>query len=188
MDLSTLANLSEIVGAAIVIAGFAFGFAQLQQYRLQRRAAAAIGLADQVGSDHLDRGGAFQNAQLARALRLVLSLPSNVDASELRERGSEYEDAAMLVSLTVESVGLMVHRRMVSLEMVWELMGGVLLRAWDRLEGWTEVIRQEQASEKFNEWMQWLAEQLERRYASLELEPVYRRYASWLPRQQDRVA
>lgn len=177
MDLNTLANLAEILGAIIVVGGFAFGFAQLQQYRLQRRAAAAIELAR-----------SFQNAQLARALRLVLSLPANVDAAALRARGSEYKDAAMLVSLTVESVGMMVHRRMVSLEMVWELMGGVLLGAWGRLEHWTHQIREEHGSDKFNEWMQWLADQLQRHYGADQLEPVYRRYASWLPRGRGRVA
>ena len=121
---------------------------QLQQYRLQRRARSAIEVARSL-----------QDAEFARALRIVLSLPCGLDAEGLRERGTEYEDAAMLVSLTVEAIGLMVHRPMVSLHMVWELMGGVLLGAWVRLQGWTEDIRKEQGRDKFNEWMQWLADQ-----------------------------
>ncbi len=92
----------------------------------------------------------------------------------------------MLVSLTFESVGLMVHRHMVSLELVWEFMGGALLGSWERLEDWTHEIRDESGDEKFNEWMQWLVEQGYRRYGRSE--PAYRRHADWLPKGRDRVA
>ena len=171
MDLSTAANLAEVIGALLVVGGIGFAVIQLQQLRLQRRANAAIEVAR-----------SFQDAEFARALRVVLSLPCDLDAKGLRKMGEDYEDAAMLVSLTVESVGLMVHRRMVSLHMVWELMGGVLLGAWCRLEGWTRDTRTQTGRDKFNEWMQWLADQLERHRARGDAEPVYQRYANWLPR------
>ena len=80
----------------------------------------------------------------------------------------------MLVSLTLESVGIMVHRRVVSLEMVWELMGGLVLGAWERLEGWVEAMRAEQGREKFDEWLQWLVERLRQREALEEL-PAWKR-------------
>lgn len=60
----------------------------------------------------------------------------------------------MLVSFTVESLALMVHRRMVSLELVWELMGGTLLAAWEQLRGWSYDYREKQGHRKFNEWNQ----------------------------------
>ena len=122
---------------------------------------------------------------MARALRLLLRLPPGLDAAEIRERGSKYEDAAMLVSLTFESIALMVHRRMVSLGLVWEFMGGALLGSWERLDDWTHEIRDESGNEKFGEWMQWLVEQCHRRYGTDE--PAYRRYAAWRPREDDRV-
>jgi hypothetical protein len=174
VDLATLANLAEVIGAIVVVGGLGFGMIQLQQYRLQRRARSAIEVARSL-----------QDAEFARALRLVLSLPCGLDAKGLRERGTDYEDAAMLVSLTVEAVGLMVQRRLVSLPMVWELMGGVLLGAWVRLRGWTADVRTEQGRDKFNEWMQWLAEQMERYQASGAPEPAFQRYADWQPRSRD---
>ena len=175
MDLESLGNLAEVVGALIVVVGFWFGFLQLQQYRIQRRATAAIELARSI-----------QNPPMARALRLLFTLPPGLDASQLRERGSKYEDAAMLVCLTFESIALMAHRRMISLDLVWEFMGGALLGTWERLEDWTQQIRDESGNEKFNEWMQWLVEQCYRRYGTEE--PAYRRHATWLPRDGDRVA
>lgn len=171
MDLTTMANLAEVIGAVVVVGGIAFGVIQLQQLRLQRRTHAALEVAR-----------TFQDAEFARALRMVLSLPCDLDEKGLRKMGKDYEDAAMLVSLTVESVGLMVHRRMVSLHMVWELMGGVLLGAWCRLEGWTRETRTQTGRDKFNEWMQWLAEQLERQKVGREAQPVFERYANWVPR------
>lgn len=175
MNLESLGNLAEIIGVLVVIAGFVFGFLQLQQYSIQRRANAAIELARSL-----------QSPPMARALRLVFTLPPGLDGAELKERGSQYEDAAMLISLTFESVGLMAHRHMVSLELVWEFMGGALLGSWDRIEDWTHDIRDRSGDEKFNEWMQWLVEQCRRRY--VREDPAHRRYANWLPRSGDRVA
>ena len=178
MNLTALANVAEIIGAVIVIGGLAFGVIQLQQYRLQRRARAAIEVAR-----------SFQDAEFSRALRLVLSLPRDLGADEVRELGGKYEDAAMLVSLTVEAIGLMVFRRMVSLQLVWELMGGVLLNSWDRLGRWTRDTRREQGGEKFNEWMQWLAVQLERHKATCDPEPAYLKFDKWNPRgSEDRAS
>lgn len=45
MELNTLANLAEIVGAIIVIGGLWFAVVQLLHYRQQRRDLAAIELA-----------------------------------------------------------------------------------------------------------------------------------------------
>jgi hypothetical protein len=69
------------------------------------------------------------------------AVPTGLTADELRAKGSQFEDAAMLVSLTLESVGIMIHRRIVSIDMVWELMGGVILETWDRIELWVRDIR-----------------------------------------------
>jgi len=89
--------------------------------------------------------------------------------------------AAMLISLTLESVGVMVHQRMVSVDMVWELMGGVILSTWDKLDVWVEDIRREQEREKFDEWIQWLVAQLKRHERDMGAEPAYIRYKDWRP-------
>ena len=169
MDLNTLANLAEVTGAVIVIGGFVFAFVQLAHFRRQRHDVAAIQLAS-----------SFENPEFARALRLVLSLPDGVSTAQLNAMDPEYEDAAMLVSLTLESVGIMVHRRIVSLEMVWELMGGVVLTAWEKLHVWAGEHRTAQGREKFDEWMQWLCDQM--RQHMVETEPAYSRHRDWKPK------
>jgi hypothetical protein len=170
VPLDTLANLAEVFGALIVVAGLAFAFVELAQYRRQRRETAALELAR-----------SFQTPEFAHALRVVLGLPDGLGAADLRRHGPEAEDAAMLVSLTLESVGIMVHRRIVPAEMVWELMGGVLLTAWNKLEGWVRDVRAEQGQEKFDEWIEWLATHLRRHFLDRGLPPAHVRYDEWAP-------
>ena len=168
MDLNTAANLAEILGAIVVVGGLAFAIIQLAHFRAQRRDRAALELARSV-----------QNPEFAHALRLILSLPTGVSAEELRAKGSQYEDAAMLVSLTLESVGIMIHRRIVSIDMVWELMGGVVLETWDRIELWVRDIRRAHEREKFDEWIEWLVHQLNDNFDGKGLQPAHERYADW---------
>ena len=170
MDLNTLANLAEIIGVVTIVGGLWFAVFELMNARRQRRDIATIELAR-----------VFDNPEFARALLLVLSLPSGIGAEELRKRESQYEEAAMLVSLTLESVGILVHQRMVTLDLVWELMGGTILITWEKLESWAKEIRREQKREKFDEWIQWLVVQLRRHEKILGVEPAYLRFEDWRP-------
>ena len=168
MELSTLASLAEVFGALVVVGSIAFAVVQLAHFRRQRSDMAAVELAR-----------SFQTPEFTHAIRVVLSLPDGATAEQVQS-DPRYEDAAMLVSLTLESVGIMVHRRMVSIEMVWELMGGMVLAAWRKMQGWAQYQREQQGGDKFDEWIQWLCEQLES--LSDENEPAYRKYRDWRPR------
>ncbi len=172
MELSTIANLAEVIGAVIVIGGFGFAYIQLQHFRRQRHDMAALELAR-----------SFENPEFTRAMRLVLSLPDGITTARLQQMDPEYEDAAMLVSLTLESIGIMVHRRITSLEMVWELMGGVVLMAWEKLRVWAGEHRKDQEAAKFNEWVEWLCDQM--RMHMVESQPAYVKYRDWQPKSLD---
>ncbi len=169
MDLDTISNIAEIVSAAIVLGGVGFAFSELGHMRQQRRDRAAIELSR-----------SFQTPEFARALRLVLSLPDGVTRAQLANMDSKYEDAAMLVSLTLESVGIMVHRRITTIDMVWELMGGVVLQAWGKLHAWADELREDQGRPKFDEWIQWLCDQMERHQGAEE--PAFVKHRDWKPR------
>lgn len=170
MELNTLANLAEIIGAIIVIGGLWFAVVQLFHYRQQRRDMAAIELTR-----------SFQSPAFAQAFRLIMSLPDGISAKNLREREPDYENAAIQVSFTLESVAIMVHRRLVDLDTVWELMGGVLLAVWGKLRCWVGDVRTEQEHEKFDEWIQWLTDQMDRHKAEKGAEPAYKLYREWEP-------
>ena len=105
MDLSTLANL---VNAFAVTAGVIFAAAQISYYRQRRQREAMLELVR-----------SFQSPAFTSALRRVLSLPDGADTQKIREvLGPDGEDAVYLVSLTWESLGVLVFRREVTLDLV----------------------------------------------------------------------
>jgi len=169
-DLSTLANFAEIFGAVVVLGGLAFGMIQLSDFRQQHRETAAIELLR-----------SFQNPEFSRSLRAVLALPKGVCKSELVEPRAGEQDAIMVVVLTFESVGLMVFRGIVPLEMVNQLLGGVCVESWARLSQYMQDSRAESGRKTMSEWFQWLAEHLEEHHARYGRPPAYEQHREWHP-------
>jgi hypothetical protein len=167
-DLDQLANLAEIFGALTVIVGAGFALIQLREYRRQRRENAAAELMR-----------SFQSPELARAIRLIRELPDACPAAELRRRGTELEEAAIIVSTTYEAIGLLVFRRVTPFPIVLELTGGLAVLMWRKLERWTSEVRLENAQPSWAEWFQWLAERLREHQGDKQRQPAYLRYASW---------
>jgi hypothetical protein len=169
-DLHTLANLAEIVSGATVIGGAGFALVQLRQYRTQRRDNAAVELVR-----------SFYNPEFARAVRLIRPLPDGCAAADLRAKGPEYEEAAILVSFAFETMGLLVFRGVTPFSIVEELTGGLALLMWRKLQAWQREVRIESSQESWAEWFQWLADQLEIQARSKGAKPAYEAFSSWRP-------
>jgi hypothetical protein len=167
-DLNTLANLAEVFGAAIVVGGLGFAVVQLQHYRQQRRETAAIELLR-----------SFQNPEFSRSLRAVLTLPRDLCMGDMAERSAAEQDAIMVVVLTFESIGVMVFRGIVPLEMVNELLGGVCVESWTRLNRYMEDSRAASRRKTMGEWFQWLAERLEEHHTRYGRPPAYEQHRDW---------
>jgi len=170
-DLATLANLAEIFGTLTILGGFIFAILQIREFRAQRRQAVSVELLR-----------SFQGPDFGHAVNLVRELPDAISAEELRAKGAEHERAAILITTTFETVGLVAFREMASFELVRELMGGIALVMWRKLEAWQWTVRDEQMQPSWGEWFQWLCEQLERDSHEAESLPAYERFASWKPR------
>lgn len=167
-ELSTLADIAEIIGAIFVIGGIIFAVIQVRQFRRQRLEMAAFELV-----------GSFRNSEFTRALTFVLSLPNGIPANELRARAPDAETLAMVASTTLESVGLMVYRRILPIALVDELIGGTVVTLWAKLGGWVAALRQEENRTDTHEWFEWLAERLNERAASTNPESVVAKRARW---------
>jgi hypothetical protein len=170
MTLGDAANVAELVGGIVVVGGLAFAVVQIAQLRRQRRELAAIELAR-----------SFSNPAFARALRRVLELQPGLTADELENLDDDIVDSMMLLSLTFESVGIMVHRRIVDVDIVWELMGGVVLTAWERLRPWAMRQREVSGREKFDEWLQWLDAMLVEYGETHKPDPAFHSHKNWRP-------
>jgi hypothetical protein len=167
-DLTTLANLAEIFGAVVVVGGLAFAVVQLHNYRQQRRETAAIELLR-----------SFHNPEFSRALRIVLDIPVGARKKDLGEFSADQENAIMVVMLTFESIGLMVFRNIVPLNMVDDLLGGVCVECWGRLNNYIQDRRIESGRDALSEWFQWLAERLQEVQARHGCVPAYELYRRW---------
>ncbi len=169
-DLTTLANLAEILGAIIVIGGVAFAVIQIRLFRRQRLEAAAI---EVIRS--------WQSPEFTRAFTIIQRLPDGISAAKLRAHSPDCESMAMIIGNTFESFGVMVYRRIVPLALVDELLGGATVVLWGKLKGWVEQLRKEQSRETVYEWFQWLAERLQEQASFNTLEGAHVKHRDWTP-------
>src|SRR5437763_821350 len=170
MDISTIANL---INAIAVTAGVIFAAAQIRQYRQRRERDAMLELVR-----------SFQSPAFTAALRRVLSLPDGADSAKIREvLGPDGEDAVYLVSLTWESLGVLVYRREVTLDLVDDFFSGPLVISWQKLKVYSEEWRRTLNRETGNEWFHWLAERMLEREKTSPPIPAYVAQCHWqIPR------
>lgn len=169
MTLDTAAALAQVVAAIVVVVGLFLGIGQLRQLQSQRRDTAAVELIRSL-----------QDADITNAMRLILSLPNGISAADLRARGKEYEDAADLLSVRLEMIGVLVYRDAISYAVMDDLGGPMTVALWKRLENWTQAARIERNHPVWLEWFQWLAEQFMKRNKDVT-SPAYERYRNWNP-------
>jgi hypothetical protein len=166
VDISTFAN---VVNAIAVTAGLIFAAAQIRYYRQRRRRDSMLELVR-----------SFQSPAFTSALRRVLSLPDNADSQKIREvLGPDGEDAVYLVSLTWESIGVLVFRRELELDLVEDFFSGPILLSWHKLKVYSEEWRRVLNRETGNEWFHWLAERILEREKTLAPVPAYTAYRDW---------
>ena len=145
-DLEKIAALAEIVGVVTIVSGLIFGVFQLRAHRAQQRSAVATSLAK-----------TFYNTEFARAALLLHQLPDGAGADELRAKGPEFEDAAVVICTSFETMGLLVYRRIAEFDIVMDLAGGMVSSMFRKLEGWIRWKREELNQPSWAEWFEWLA-------------------------------
>ena len=170
MELQTVANLAEIFGVLLVISGVVFGLVEIRHYRAQRQEAAAMEIIR-----------AFQSPGFTRALQLVMDFEKECINCRDSDISEPLQEAAMLVSTTIEAIGLMVYRRIVPFRLVQELMGGTVKSSWSVLQPHTDMLRQDLERPTVHEWYQWLAERLIEYPEHRDAEGAYLKYTDWQP-------
>ncbi len=169
MDLITIMNIARTVSSVIVISGIIFGIIQIRQYRQQRQDVAAVQLVN-----------SFQSSDFNKSLREVWSLPDTTSWQELQPSGKQWQEAAFQVAMTLETMGVLVYRRIVPLSILDELMGDAILVLWRKLQPWVDHLRIEQKRDSAYEWFQWLAERLAEKERRTDM-GAYRKYRNWKP-------
>jgi hypothetical protein len=166
MDISTIANL---INAIAVTGGLIFAGVQIRQYRERKHRETMLELVR-----------SFQSPAFTSALRRVMSLPDGANAEKIREvLGPDGEDAVYLVSLTWESMGILLFRGEVTLDLIDDFYSGPILLSWQKLKTYSEDWRQELKRDTGSEWFHWLAERMMEREKSSPPIPAYIAHRSW---------
>ena len=166
MDLSTFANL---INAIAVTAGVIFAAVQIRHYRQRRRRDAMLELVR-----------SFQSPAFASAFRRVILLPDGATKTRVTELlGTDGEDATHIVGLTWESLGVLVFRRELTLDLVDDFFSGPISISWRKLSRYVFEQRAMLDRETAFEWFQWLAERMMERERRSAPVPAHIAHRDW---------
>ncbi|MEO8743571.1 MAG: hypothetical protein ABI365_10320 [Lysobacteraceae bacterium] len=166
VDFATILNL---VSTIALVGALIFTALQVRQGNRSQRDQAAFAMIKTVLRD-----------TLTESLELLGDLPANAQLADIEKSGAATKRALLEFGVGLESVGYMVFRRMVSMNMVDELIGGMTLMYWSRAKAWTEIERTRTGNPKFFEWCEWLADRIgERRRMQRGHQPAHARHAHW---------
>jgi hypothetical protein len=166
MDVSTIANL---INALAVTAGVIFAGTQIRYYRQRRRRDAMLELVR-----------SFQSPSFTSAFRRVLSLPDDATTEQIREKlGPDGEEIVYLVTLTWESLGVMLFRGEVTIDLIDDFFSGPILISWRKLNVFVEEDRRALDRNTVFEWFQWLAERMIEREKSIPAVPAHMGHREW---------
>ena len=168
ITLDQIASAAEIIGAMTIISGLIFGWFQIRVNSGRQRDTIAINLMQ-----------TFYNPALARAVHLLHGLPDAASAEDLRKRGPEFEEAAMVVTTSFETMGLLVYKRIAKFDLVVALAGGMITSMYRKLKFWQEAVREEQNQPSWAEWFEWFALLVEDRKA--DSPPAHIEFRNWKP-------
>jgi hypothetical protein len=164
-DLQLLANLAEIFGGLAVILGIGFAILEYRRYKAAEKREAAASLAR-----------SFQTTQLAAAIRVLLELPEPFDRSVYENLSDHDKDLIWLLFSSFESIGILVYRGDLSLELVDDFFSIPIVHGWEKLAPFVEDLREEVHGPQSWEWYQWLHDRLVERHRTTPRVPAHVRH------------
>ena len=160
----------EGIQALAVVVGVGFAVYETRRYRQQRNREAAMELLH-----------AFQTPDFAKALVLVYRLPDGLSKEDIELRLGEDLHRVYAMTTTWESIGVLVRRGEVDIELVDDFFSGPIVVSWRKLHGYFEGERAQTGRETIGEWFQWLAEQFANRESEAAPVPAHVQYRDWRP-------
>ena len=148
MSIEMIANYAEVIGAFTLVTAVIFGVSQIRMQSAQQANLIATQLTQ-----------TFMDESLALAISKVRQIPEGASAADIRAMGSEFENAAIRVTMSFETMGLLVYRGFAERELALDLAGGIMGVTWRKLYHWQMALREEQQQPSWAEWYEWLAEQ-----------------------------
>lgn len=165
MELSTFLNILNTV--AIIAAGI-FTAVQLLQLKKQRSRESALQMLNSV-----------QTPEFIEALNIVYNLPENLTKDEIENRLGNKLSNVLIMFVKLESLGLLVFKREIKLELVADFMRGPIIIFWNKMRNYFIETRESNNDENFGEWVQWLSEQIEDSLTDSDKKPAHLIHKNW---------
>jgi hypothetical protein len=158
----------QIIEALAVVVGVVFAMVQVRQYQRDKHREAAMELLH-----------SFQTPECAKALNIVYNLPDGLSKDEIeRQIGDDFHLVYALMT-TWESLGILVFRGEVDLDLIDDFFSGPIRISWRKLEGHVMGERALLGRDTIEEWFQWLTERLAEREAATPPTPAHVAHRHW---------
>jgi hypothetical protein len=145
-----LTNILQLATLVTLIAGLVFGVMEVRRARRARADKGALDvLSIAIKPDHIEASYA------------VLELPEDA-RPELVASSPQLRRYANMLMVQYEYLGNLVYQRIVPLDTLDLLVGGVIRASWKRLRPYIEEQRSETNLLNMAEWFEWLANRLEK--------------------------
>jgi hypothetical protein len=122
---------------------------------------------------------AVQNQGWIKAVSVWQKIPLGSTPEEINAMGRDITHQIEEYGVRLETVGYMVYKDIIGLDVIDEMIGGAAVNFWTRFAPWIEQDRALTSSPRNYEWVQWLAEHLHERQTGQQTEPAYIRYKRW---------
>ncbi len=163
-------TLFDILSKAAIIAAGLFAAIQLVHIKKQRSRESALQLLNSV-----------QTPELIEAMNIVYGIPMGLTKGEIETHLSDKFPKVMHMHMQLESIGLLVFKKEIKLELVAEFMRGPILLFWGSMKNYFFETRRVNNDENYGEWVQWLAEQIEKKELKKTTKPAHIAYKNWKP-------
>lgn len=161
-------TIFDILSKAAIIAGGLFAAIQLFQIRKQRSRESALQLLNSV-----------QTPEFIEAMNIVYQLPTGLMKKSIEEKLGTEISKVMVMHMQLESIGLLVFKKEIKLKLVTEFMRGPTLLFSNKMKDYYLEVRKINNDPNYGEWVQWLAEQIERKELKKSTKPAYIVYKNW---------
>jgi hypothetical protein len=168
--MSNLPVILQSIATATFVAGAVFTALQIRHYRMARERELALELLRFL-----------QTPDFVKGLRLMYDLEPGLSRDQIESRLGANMHLVYIVMTTWESLGVLVFRRQLSLDLVDDFISGSLVLSWRNLERYVVEERAARGRETLLEWFQWLAERMLERESATPVVPAYRGHAKWKP-------
>ena len=169
--LEILASLGEFFGGLAVIGGLAYAVIQVRQFREVRRREIALELLR-----------SFQTPEFVKGLVTLYRMPDGLTKREIEVFCGDDMHLVYALMTTWESLGILVYRDELSLDLVDDFFSGPITISWRKLHTYVMGERAELGRETIEEWFEWLNDRLKEREKTAPPIPAHVAHRSWTPR------